>query len=241
MPMHSGFGMMGEAPGSRKRSRTPERSRPSFDDALFRSDPEDNVLAPFAASSGGTGYAPTAPAAGQGLPSPFVPPHDKRQPFLAAVLPTRLPPTWNAELYEDYRTSLQDDLVSTSTQKKFVIANLTTIAKENKAHHLEVFSAIVVRLTEAEDNNKLDIWCLVDNVCKRVGGRYIQTVEAQLPLLLAYEMPRADPKLREKFAKLIETWHKVFPQTMGDILAHFNAANLQHGRDAPPWKQARVS
>lgn len=31
----------------------------------------------------------------------------------------------------------------------------------------------------AADDNKLDLWCLIDNVCKRVGGRYVQAVEAQ--------------------------------------------------------------
>eukprot|EP00668_Euglena_longa_P035811 GGOE01046016.1.p1 GENE.GGOE01046016.1~~GGOE01046016.1.p1 ORF type:complete len:407 (-),score=97.01 GGOE01046016.1:417-1601(-) len=252
------YGSLPELPSQmRKRSRTPERAQP-FDDDLFGGPPsqapkreprglfdDDNMLAPYTGVEMGKG-----PTLGQTSafplledpqgPSPFVPLSDKRQAFLATVLPTQLPPSWNAEVYEDYKTSLQDDLVPTSTQKKYVIANLTTIAKENKEHHLEVFSAMVMRLAETTDDNKLDLWCLIDNVCKRVGGRYVQAVEARLPTLLAYEMPRGDPRMREKFAKLIETWHKVFPQSMTEVYQCFNQPNLMHGRDIPPAKRPRL-
>ena len=70
--------------------------------------------------------------------SPFVAARDRRKEFLAELLPTSLPQNWNHDVYEEYKSSLSEDLLPTSQEKKYVIANLTTIAKENKEFHLEV-------------------------------------------------------------------------------------------------------
>ena len=105
---------------------------------------------------------------------------------------------------------------------------------------MQVVSAIIVRLTDTTDDNKLDIWCLIDNICKRVGGRYRNAFAERLLMLVAYEMPRADSKMRERFGKLIETWRKVFPDCMQEVYARFSEPQLKHGIDAPRSKRVRV-
>eukprot|EP00668_Euglena_longa_P002244 GGOE01002590.1.p1 GENE.GGOE01002590.1~~GGOE01002590.1.p1 ORF type:complete len:565 (-),score=81.94 GGOE01002590.1:190-1884(-) len=131
--------------------------------------------------------------------------------FLEEVLPN-ITDTWNAEVMEEYRSALEEDLTPDNPQRKAVIASLTSIAKESKHHYREVMSAIITRLVESDARGKESLWCLIDSICRTMGGRYQSAFDQVLLKLVENQMPTPEAKLYERYAKLIDSWAKVFPE-----------------------------
>ncbi|KAJ4162287.1 mRNA 3' end processing factor [Fusarium falciforme] len=108
----------------------------------------------------------------------------------------------SAEVAEDYRLALED----LSSNMRFEISNLTTIARENTEHALAIAEVLQQHILKAPPNKKLPALYVLDSIVKNVGTPYTLYFGRNLFKTFMESYAVVDQPVRRKMEEMLRTW-----------------------------------